>query len=112
MTKKKSKIKKKKVVTKRAKKARPKITAVQKSKPIGRVTHFFGNIKVAIIKCKAPFSRGVKLHFKGATTDFTDTANSIQYNHAPIAKTKKGQEVGVKVKKKVREGDEVFIAKK
>ena len=110
----KKKITKKKVASKKkpAKKAVKKVAAAKLPKPLGHVTHFFGNIKVAIVKCKVPFARGARLHFRGATTDFTDTAASIQYNHVSIARTKKGQEVGVKVKRKVRQGDGVFAAKK
>jgi translation initiation factor IF-2 len=78
-------------------------------KPIGVVTHFYGGIEVAIVKFNIPVAVGTKLHFKGATTDFTDTARSIQYNHQAIEEAKKGQEVGIKVKDKVREGDEVYL---
>ncbi len=79
-------------------------------KPIGFVTHFYGGIEVAIVKFSVPVAIGTKLHFKGATTDFTDTVRSIQYDHQAIEEAKKGQEVGIKVKDKVREGDEVYLA--
>jgi translation elongation factor EF-1alpha len=79
-------------------------------KPIGFVTHFYGGIGVAIVKFSVPVAIGTKLHFKGATTDFTDTVRSIQYDHQAIEEAKKGQEVGIKVKDKVREGDEVYLA--
>ena len=76
---------------------------------LGAVTHYFGHIGVAIVKCKKPISVGDALWFKGATTDFTEAIKSIQYDHADIPKAKKGQEVGIKVKNKVREGDQVYI---
>jgi hypothetical protein len=38
-------------------------------KPIGRVTHFYGGIKVAIVKFKKSVRAGTGLYFKGATTD-------------------------------------------
>lgn len=77
-------------------------------KLIGEVTHFFGGIEVAIVKCKAPIAVGDTLHFKGATTDFTLTVKSMQYDHKTIEKAKKGQEVGIKIDEKVRENDEVY----
>ncbi len=80
-------------------------------KPIGAVTHFYGDLKVAIVKFKQPVKVGVRLHFKGATTDFEDVVKSMQYDHAAIDAAPKGKEVGIKVKDKVREGDEVFEAK-
>ncbi|MBI2623129.1 MAG: translation elongation factor-like protein [Candidatus Liptonbacteria bacterium] len=77
-------------------------------KPIGAVTHFYGHLSVAIVKFKKAVEAGTKLHYKGATTDFAEVAKSMQYDHKPIEAAKKGQEVGIKVKDKVREGDEVF----
>ena len=79
-------------------------------KPIGVVTHFFNHIRVAIVKCKLPIKRGTEIRFKGATTDFSMSIQSMQYDHESITVTKKGQEVGIKVKKKVREGDMVYPA--
>lgn len=79
-------------------------------KPIGEVTHFFSKLGVAIVKFNTKVSLGAKLHFKGANTDFKEMIKSMQYNHQPIKETKKGQEVGIKVSEKVREGDKVFFA--
>jgi putative protease len=80
------------------------------AKPIGTVTHFYSHLSVAIVKFKKAVKAGMKLHYKGATTDFTEVVKSMQYDHKAIETAKKGQEVGIKVKEKVREGDEVFEA--
>lgn len=77
-------------------------------KPVGRVTHYYGGIKVAIIKFNKAVKVGAMLHYKGATTDFKKVAASMQFNHKEIKKAPKGKQVGIKVPKKVREGDEVF----
>ena len=77
-------------------------------KPIGEVTHYFGGIGVAIVRFSKPVAIGAKLRFKGATSDFTETVRSMQYNHEDITEAKKGQEVGIKVEEKVREGDKVY----
>lgn len=79
-------------------------------KPIGEVTHFFGGIGVAIVKFNKAVDVGTRLHFAGATTDFDETLNSMQFDHKEIKTAKKGQEVGIKVGEKVREGDQVFLA--
>ncbi len=79
-------------------------------KPIGEITHFYSNIGVAIIKFKVAVEVGTKVLIKGATTDFEEKIDSMQFDHKPIKEAKKGQEVGVKVKNKVREGDLVFEA--
>lgn len=80
-------------------------------KPIGVVTHFYSHLGVAIVKFTKPTNAGARLHFKGATTDFEDTAQSMQYDHKAVDVAPKGKEIGIKVKSKVREGDEVYIAK-
>ncbi len=79
------------------------------AKKLGEVTHFYGGISVAIIKCAEVLKVGQKVRVKGATTDFVCTIDSIQYEHAPLSASKKGQEVGVKVSDKVRGGDEIFF---
>jgi translation initiation factor IF-2 len=79
-------------------------------KPIGKITHYYGGIGVAIIKFNREVKVGEEVKFKGSSTDFTQKIDSMQYDHKDIEKAKKGQEVGVKVSEKVREGDEVFSA--
>lgn len=78
--------------------------------PIGAVTHYFGNIGVAIVKFAKPIEVGARLRFMGATTDFTDIVMSMQYEREQIMVAKKGLEVGIKVKDRVREGDQVYEA--
>lgn len=97
-----------KKVAKKATKTKAKKKAPKGKKPIGTVTHFFTEISVAIVK----FSKDAKVNdvvrFKGTTTDFVHKISEMQYDHKPIAKSKKGKEVGIKVKDRVREGDQVF----
>lgn len=95
---------KKKISVKPKKTAKP----VKKEKPIGLVTHFYGKIKVAIIKFNKPVKTGTEVSIRGAHTDFSQKIASMQYDHKPISSAPKGKEVGVKVSKKVHEGDRVF----
>ena len=83
-------------------------TTTKAVKPIGKVTHFFNHIKVAIVKFKLPVKLGTEVRLQGATTDFSTVIESMQYDHKPIKIAKKGQEVGIKLKKRVREGDMVY----
>lgn len=101
--------KKAKKIKKPLKKAAVKKSAGQK--PIGKVTHFYTHIRVAIVKFNKKVRAGSKLQYKGATTDFVDTAKSMQYDHKEIATAPKGKQIGIKVKKRVREGDSVYLAK-
>jgi putative protease len=99
------KVAKKKVATKKitAKKAGP------KEKKIGIVEHYFGKIMVAAIKMKAPLKVGDIIHIKGHTTDFEQAVDSMQIEHESVQSVKKGDDIGIKVKDHVREGDKVFI---
>lgn len=80
------------------------------AKPIGKVTHYFDKIGVAIVKASKPIAVGDSLQFKGGKADFTQTVSSMQLDHKAIEKAKAGQEFGVKVDQEVRDGDEVFKA--
>jgi hypothetical protein len=96
-----------KAVKKAVKKEKP----AKAEKPIGEVTHYYGKIGVAIVKFNKAVPVGTKLAYKGATTDFEDVVESIQYEHAAIQEAPKGKQVGIKVKDKVHEGDSVYPAK-
>lgn len=87
-----------------------KASKVKAPKPIGEVTHFYNKIGVAIVKFKQAVPTGTKLAFKGATTDFEEIVDSMQFDHKPIDAAPKGKQVGIKVKEKVHEGDSVYLA--
>jgi hypothetical protein len=80
----------------------------KKVKPLGKVTHYYAHIKVAIVKFNANVKAGAELYFKGATTDFKEVVKSMQFDHVPVALAKKGKQIGIKLKKRVREGDFVY----
>lgn len=81
-----------------------------KEKPIGKVTHYYGNIGVAIVKFNKSVKKGDKFCFCGSDNEFDQVIKSMQFDHKDIETAKKGQEVGIKVDKKVREGDEIYAA--
>ena len=57
----------------------------KKVKPIGKVTHYYAHIKVAIVKFNTKVKAGKELYFKGATTDFKEAAKSMQFDHQAVA---------------------------
>ena len=79
-------------------------------KPIGEVTHYYDKIGVAVVKFSSAVKVGEMVKFKGTHADFTQQINSMQYDHKDIDGAKKGQEVGMKVDEKVKEGDKVYSA--
>lgn len=108
--KKRSKKDKKVTVKKTVRKAARKLAAKKAAvvKPIGRVTHFYSHIKVAVVKFSKAVRKGTPVRFHGATTDFKQKLDSMQYEHEPLATAPKGKQVGVKVRSRVREGDQIF----
>ena len=77
-------------------------------KEIGKITHFYDKIGVAIVKLSKPLKVGDEIEIKGKTTDLKQTIDSIQFEHQNIEAGKSGQEAGLKVHAKAREGDAVF----
>jgi len=103
---------KKKAPVKKAKKAAPKKkpAPAKKIKSVGTVTHYYAHIKVAIIKFNTKIKAGTELYFKGATTDFKEAAKSMQFDHKPVAAAMPKKQIGLKLKKRVREGDLVYTS--
>ena len=77
-------------------------------KLVGKVSHFFTHISVAVIELSGPVKQGDELSIEGATTNFTQKLESMQIEHKEVAEAKKGQSIGIKVKDRVREGDLVY----
>jgi putative protease len=79
---------------------------------IGRVTHYFPKIGVAVIEVTAGSLKvGETIHIKGHTSDFTQPVESLQQEHLSVPEAKKGGSFGMKVKEHVREGDRVYKVK-
>lgn len=82
--------------------------AAPKETLVGKVSHYFDKIEVAALKLAAPLKKGDTIRVEGGDTSFTQKVASLQREHEKIAQAKKGDEVGIKVKKKAREGYRVF----
>lgn len=80
-------------------------------KEIGKVTHYFTNIGVAVIELSGALKEGDKIHIKGATSDFKQKVASMQIEHEKLEKAKAGQSIGMKIKEHAREGDSVYKVK-
>ena len=79
---------------------------------IGRITHYFSKISVAVLEITAGTLKiGETIQIKGHTTDFTQSVESMQQEHQSIPEAKKGDSIGMKVEKPVRDGDRVFKVK-
>ena len=78
-------------------------------KLVGRITHYFNKIGVAVIEITDDeLNVGDTIHIKGHTTDFKQVINSMQIEHKPVEKAKKGESIGMKVDAVVHEKDQVY----
>lgn len=81
----------------------------KEGKLVGKVSHYFSNIGVGVIKLSAPLSVGDEIRIMGGeSTDFNQTVESLQVDHKELKAAKKGDDVGLKVAQKVREGYSVY----
>ncbi len=104
------KIAKRKLPSKKAKaKAKKPLAPEASLEKIGEVTHYFPHVNAAAVKLlKSGLRVGDSIYIKGHTTDFKERVLSIQLDHAAIPEGKKGQEIGLLVKSRVRQGDKVY----
>ncbi len=76
---------------------------------IGEVFTYFSKIGVAGIKLTdGILSTGDTISIEGHTTNFEQTIDSIQIDKGNVEQAEVGQEVGIKVKDRVRPHDKVY----
>ncbi|MBU2539683.1 hypothetical protein KJ786_00770 [Patescibacteria group bacterium] len=89
--------------------ASAKATADKEGKLIGKITHYFSNIGVAVIELSGVLKEGDNIRIVGGeNTDFTQAVDSMQVEHEKVKTAKKGSSTGLKVSEKVREGYSVY----
>ncbi|MBN1793810.1 MAG: hypothetical protein JW844_02470 [Candidatus Omnitrophica bacterium] len=88
---------------------RPQVKKEHSLQHIGDVIHFFPKVKAGVIRLRrGSLQIGDTICCKGATTDFRQKVSSMEIDHKPIDTAKKGQEIGILLKKRVRIGDKVY----
>ena len=98
------------------KKKRPAVPKAKKSakpapveKEIGRVTHYFDRINVAVIEFNKTIQVGDRIRFACADGDFVQMVMSMQIDRKDIVRAPKGKEVGLKVGRPVKPGDKAYF---
>lgn len=81
---------------------------LEEGKLIGKITHYFSKIGVAVIELSDALEAGDTIRIVGGETDFTQKVDSMQIEHEEIKKAKSGDNVGLKVSQKVREDYKVY----
>jgi len=75
---------------------------------VGRITHYYSKIGVAVIALKGRLQVGDTIVIKGSTTELEQKIDSVQIEHQNVEAAEAGQSVGFKVQGKVREHDIVY----
>lgn len=76
---------------------------------IGKVIHYYDKIEVAVVELKKKLKVGDKVKFVHRENSFEQGVESMQLEHVQITEGKKGQEVAIKVDKKVSSGTLVYL---
>lgn len=76
----------------------------KKEKIIGKVTHYYDRIGVAVVELAASLKVGDTVCFRRDGQEVFQEIGSIQLEHEPVAAAKKGQAIGVHVSVPVHEG--------
>lgn len=80
----------------------------EEGKLIGKVSHYFSKIGVAVIELTNSLKTGETIRIVGGETDFEQPIESMEVDHKKVEKAKKGDGIGLKVSQKVREGYKVY----
>ena len=75
---------------------------------VGKVSHYYDKLGVAILDLSAPLSVGDTVKFKKGEQEFKQKVDSIQVEHQAVQTAKPGDQVGIKVDQKVKDGVEVY----
>jgi hypothetical protein len=75
---------------------------------IGKVTHYYNHISVAVLVLTGELKVGETIHILGRITDFEQRVGSMEIEHQKVLSVGPGTEVALQVIDFVRPGDTVF----
>jgi len=76
---------------------------------VGKVTHYYDKIGVAVVDLEASLKSGDEIKFvRGGEDLFTQKVDSMQVEYKKLGKAKKGEQIGLKTDEEVKEGAEVY----
>lgn len=81
-----------------------------KEKELGRVSHWYDKINVAVVKLAGTLKKGDRLKFKHGEEEFEEEIGSLQIDHKEVVAGKKGDEIAMKLSHKAKEGTTVYEA--
>lgn len=75
---------------------------------VGKVTHYFTNLSVAVLELTGELKVGDSIQVLGHITEFEQPVTSLEIDHHQVQSARPGMEVALKVLDYVRVGDMVF----
>ena len=77
-------------------------------KLIGKITHFYPKISVAVVELEDTLNVGDKISIEKGEESFEQIVESMQIEHENIQQAEAGQAIGLKVTEIAKEGSQVF----
>lgn len=81
------------------------------SKLIGKVTHYYDKIGVAVVDLSGALKVGDKIKLVKGDEEIDQDVESIQVDGKDIKSAKKGESIGLKVEKPIARKAEVYLEK-
>lgn len=78
-------------------------------KELGKVSHWYDKIGVAVLKLEGPLKVGDRVKVKKGDSEFEEQVASLQIDHQNVESAKAGDEVAIKLSQKVKPGAAVSI---
>lgn len=78
-------------------------------KPVGKVEHYYPKAQAAAVRLTKKVKLGDEVHIVGHGDDVREEVTSLQLDREPIEEGQPGQSVGLWVKDRVHEGDDVLL---
>ncbi len=75
----------------------------------GEVEHFYPRIFVAVVKASTYLKIGDRIAVETRDGPFEQEVGSMEIAHKPVSRVKPGDSFGLKMARRVQEGDRIFI---
>ncbi|MFH0929955.1 MAG: hypothetical protein V1814_01750 [Candidatus Moraniibacteriota bacterium] len=77
---------------------------------VGKVIHYYDKAMVAVVRLSGKLAVGEKIKIVKGENDFTMEIASMQIDHKPVEKGKKGDELAIKLESPTKEGAVIYKA--
>lgn len=77
-------------------------------KEIGKVTHWYDKIGVAVVKLSGSLKTGDQVKVRHGEREFEAPIESMQIDHKPVESAKKGDEAAIKFPEQAKEGAKIY----